>query len=55
MLLVRSSTNVSVILLLRKLYLGNNPREKKAKNYSFQVNSGKKSECPIVGELIFFS
>jgi len=33
MLLVMGNTNISLILLLGKLYLGDNPRKGKAKNY----------------------
>lgn len=53
--------NVSLILLLGKLYLGDNPRKGKARNYPFQVNKGRKPKCPIAGKLcglkkcIFFS
>lgn len=45
------NTNVSLILLLGKLYLGDNPRKGKAKNYPFRVNKGEKPKCPIAGKL----
>ena len=43
--------NVALIPLLGKLYLGNNSRKEKAKNYSLRDYRGK-SKCPFVGELL---
>lgn len=54
MLLVMGNTNVSLILLLGKLHLGDNPRKGKAKNYPLHVNNGKKSKCAIAAKLCVF-
>lgn len=51
MLFVMGNKNVALIPLLGKLYLGNNSRKEKAKNYSLR-DYREKSKCPFVGELL---